>query len=113
MTKITLTGAAQQALGNLILSEVAEAAIVPLPLGLTEWELRNGPIAGKRYGTKLAAFWLGLEENTGAEVIRDWYRTGEVLQPGTEIVKMGARITVDVSAVRSRLAKEQKQIRKV
>lgn len=62
------------------------------------------------YNTKDAAKLLGLPN---AEVIRRWYRKSEVLQPGTEVVKLGKFILVDVSAVRSRLAKEQSQPRRV
>jgi hypothetical protein len=65
---------------------------------------------GKLYGCDEAAELLGQKSG---ETIRRWYRSGEVLEPGTEIVKIGGRIVVDVEAVRARLAKEQAQPRKV
>jgi hypothetical protein len=67
-------------------------------------------VQGKLYNTEEAAYWLGQES---AETIRRWYRKGEVLQPGTEVVKIGRDIFVNVCAVNARLAKEQAQPRKV
>jgi hypothetical protein len=67
-------------------------------------------VQGKLYNTEDAAYWLGQESG---ETIRRWHRTGTVLQPGTEIVKIGGRVVVNVGAVLTRLAKEQAQPRKV
>ena len=72
--------------------------------------MASNATTGKLYGCDEAAELLGQKSG---ETIRRWYRSGEVLQPGTEIVKIGGRIVVDVEAVRARLAEEQKQTRKV
>lgn len=70
---------------------------------------------GKLYDTTAAAKLLGLEDKGGSEIIRRWWRRGEVLQRGTEIIKPpGSKfILVDVYKVRSRWAKEQAQVRQV
>jgi hypothetical protein len=62
------------------------------------------------YSCEDAAVMLGQKN---AETIRRWWRSGEVLQPGTEIMKVGKRIVVDVEAYRARLATEQSQPRQV